>query len=255
MRKVLYTLYGAASYTLFLAVLVYFVGWVADVVVPKTINSGDATSLPFALAVDIGLVLLFGLQHSIMARPTFKRVWTKIVPKPIERATYVLATSAVLVAMMAWWQPIHATVWDVTNPTLRAIVYGLTAAGFGLVLYVTFLINHFDLFGLRQVWLYLLDKTYTGVGFKMPWLYRHVRHPLYVGWMASFWFIPTMTVGHLIFAAGMSSYMIVAIFFEERNLVDEHGSRYEEYRRRTPKLIPSLRPAMPAIEAAPSKAA
>ncbi len=244
MRKFLYLTYAAASYTLFLAVTVYLIGFMTNMGVPKSIDSGEMTvSLPLALAINIGLILLFGLQHSVMARPGFKRVWTRIVPKPIERATYCLATSLCLIAMYVFWQPIPLALYDVTNPMARAVIHGLTIGGFGLVVYVTFLINHFDLFGLRQVWLHLMDRAYSRVGFKMPWLYRHVRHPLYVGWMAAFWITPTLTVGHLLFAVGMSGYILVAIIFEERNLIDEHGPQYEEYRRRTPKLIPKLRPA------------
>jgi protein-S-isoprenylcysteine O-methyltransferase Ste14 len=178
-----------------------------------------------------------------MARPTFKKWWTRIVPVPAERSTYVLASNLALIALFVFWQPLPAVVWDAQQPALRGALWALFVCGWLMVLIATFLINHFDLFGLRQVWLHFRGRRYTHLPFATPLVYKHIRHPLYVGWITAFWAIPTMTVGHLLFAAAMSSYILVAIVFEERNLVEHHGRTYQEYRRRTGKLLPRLRMA------------
>ena len=202
-----------------------------------------------AALINTLLIALFGVQHTVMARPTFKKWWTRFVPEPIERSTYVLFTNAALILLFWQWQPMGGIVWDVANPLGRAVLYGLFAFGWLTVLVTTFLINHFDLFGLRQVWLYLRGKRYTNLGFKMPGPYRIVRHPLYVGWLTAFWATPTMTAAHLLFAVGMTIYILVAIQFEERNLVEYFGQQYEDYRRRVPMFVPRLTIAATASQA------
>lgn len=236
-------LYGSFTYLLFLGVFLYALGFVGNFIVPKTINAGESPLATFApaLAINLGLLALFALQHSVMARPTFKRWWTKFVPQSVERSTYVLASNLVLIVLFIFWQPMTTIVWDVQNTAGRVALWALFAFGWGLVLVTTFLINHFDLFGLRQVWLRWRGKPYRPVGFVQPAVYQFVRHPLYVGWMTAFWAIPTMTLGHMLFAAVCTAYMLVAIQLEERNLVEEHGEKYAAYRRTTPMLIPGLR--------------
>jgi protein-S-isoprenylcysteine O-methyltransferase Ste14 len=193
-----------------------------------------------ALLINVLLLGVFGLQHSVMARPAFKRWLTRGVPAAIERSTYVLASSLALILLFWGWQPMGGTVWEVQDPAGRALLYGLFAFGWLLVLVSTFLINHFDLFGLRQVWLQLRGREYTQLRFVTPWPYRLVRHPLYVGWLFAFWATPTMTATHLLFAIVTTAYILVAIQFEERDLLDAHGADYANYRARVPMLIPRL---------------
>lgn len=233
--------YGVASYTLFLATFLYALGFVGGFGVPRTIDGPLESSLAAALAVDLGLLGLFALQHSVMARRGFKRWLTRVVPEAAERSTYVLASSAALLLLFWQWRPIGGIVWTVESPLLRAAAYGVFAAGWATVLVCTFLINHFDLFGLRQSWLALLGRPYTPLRFTMPGPYRAVRHPLYVGWLLAFWATPTMTVTHLLFAGMTSAYILMAIRLEERDLVAAHGEAYAAYRRRVPMLIPRLR--------------
>lgn len=235
--------YGTVCYALFFATFLYLIAFVADVVVPKTIASGPSGDSGRAFLVDSLLVFLFGLQHSVMARPGFKRWWTRIVPGPIERPTYVLASSVALIALMAFWQPIQATVWNVENETLRSMVRGVYLLGVGTILYSTFLIDHFDLFGLRQVVLYFRKKSYTEKRFATPSLYKWIRHPLYVGWITMFWAVPTLTAGHLLFALGMTAYILLAIPMEERDLEAALGEPYRRWRARTPAFVPGLRAA------------
>jgi protein-S-isoprenylcysteine O-methyltransferase Ste14 len=236
-------IYGLVSYAIFLGVFLYACGFVGGFLVPKSIDS-PVTSMatPVALLINAALLLAFGLQHSVMARPTFKKWWTQFVPPPAERSTYVLASNVCMIALFALWQPMPAIVWDVQNTIGRGVVWALFASGWLMVLITTFLINHFDLFGLRQIWLHLRGREYTHLPFATPLIYKHIRHPLYVGWITAFWAIPTMTVGHLLFASITTAYILVAIVFEERNLVDHHGLSYEEYRQRTGKLLPRFRP-------------
>jgi methanethiol S-methyltransferase len=177
-----------------------------------------------------------------MARPAFKRWWTRVVSQPVERSTYVLFSSAALLLLFHLWQPMGGLVWDVENPILRSVIYSLFAGGWLLILVATFLINHFDLFGMRQVWLYLTETPYRPLAFSTPGLYRHVRHPLYVGWLLTFWATPTMTATHLLFAAATTAYILLAIRWEERDLTQVHGQAYIDYRRRVPMLVPALRP-------------
>jgi len=238
MRRTLVLVYGSIAYAMFVGVFLYAMGFMANAFVPKSIDVGAGLLGGPALAVNLGLLALFALQHSVMARPTFKRWWTQFVPQEIERSTYVLASNVLMIALFVLWQPMPAIVWNVDNAIGRIALWSLFGLGLGLVLVTTFLINHFDLFGLRQVWLAWRGTPYSEVGFVQPAVYRLVRHPLYVGWMIAFWVTPTMTVGHLLFAAVTTAYMLVAIQFEERNLIEFHGEKYREYRHRTPMLIP-----------------
>jgi len=235
-------LYGVTCYAIFFVTFLYAVGFVGDLVVPRSIDSAPVFSLPHAVLVNVGLLGLFGLQHSLMARPWFKRRWTKIVPKPVERSTYVLFSSLCLIALFYFWQPMGITIWHVQPPLGQAILYSLFAFGWSLVLVATFLINHFDLFGLRQVYLFLIGKPYTPLRFATPGPYKIVRHPLYVGWLFAFWATPTMTIAHLVFAVVTTAYILVAIQLEERDLVATHGQQYADYRRRVPMLLPIRRP-------------
>ena len=238
MSRLLALLYGSAAYVLFLATFLYAIAFVAGVGVPKHIDNGAAAPFPVALGIDLVLLSLFAVQHSGMARPGFKRWWTRFVPVPVERSTYVLASSLVLILLFWQWRPLPQVIWNVDNDMARGVLYGLSALGWLLVLTGTFLINHFDLFGLRQVWLYLVGRPYEPLTFGTPVLYRIVRHPLYVGWFFAFWMTPLMTAAHLLFAVATTAYILIAIQFEERDLVREHGEEYESYRRRVPMLVP-----------------
>jgi protein-S-isoprenylcysteine O-methyltransferase Ste14 len=255
MNRILTFLYGIASYASFLAVYLYLIGFLGGFIVPKTVDSGAAGHWATALVINALLIALFGLQHTVMARPTFKRMWTRIVPTPAERSTYVLMTSVALGLLYWLWQPMTAVVWHIESPQGQAVMWTLFALGWVTVLITTFLINHFDLFGLRQVWLHLRGKPYTRLGFVTPGPYKSIRHPLYVGWITGFWATPLMTAGHLLFALGMTAYILVAIFFEERNLAQFHGERYLEYRRRVPMFIPRLTHASAAAPAPETAAA
>lgn len=239
MKRTLVLLYGIASYAVFFATFLYAFGFVGNLFVPKSMDS--AATLPFgeALLVNLGLLALFAVQHSVMARPAFKRWWTRFVPEPAERSTYTLFSSLALIALFMFWQPMGGVVWHVTEPFAAGVLHGLYVFGWLLVLVSTFLINHFDLFGLRQVWLHFRGKPYTPLQFRTPGPYRWVRHPLYVGWLFAFWATPTMTVAHLVFALMTTAYILVAIQLEERDLADAHPE-YEDYRRRVPMLVPGL---------------
>jgi protein-S-isoprenylcysteine O-methyltransferase Ste14 len=242
-KRFLVLIYGSVNYAICLGVFAYLAGFIGNVWVPRSLDAAPVAPLWQALLVDVLLIALFGLQHSVMARPSFKQLWTKLVPEPIERSTYVMFTNAALIVMFCFWQPLGGSVWTVEDPTARTALWALYALGWAAVLAVTFLINHFDLFGLRQVWFYFRGKPYTHIGFRMPGPYRFVRHPLYVGWFTVFWSTPTMTLTHLVFALGMTAYILIAIPFEERNLAEYHGKTYADYRRRVPMLIPRLRKA------------
>jgi protein-S-isoprenylcysteine O-methyltransferase Ste14 len=233
-------LYGVVSYAVFFCTYLYAIGFVGNLFVPRTIDgpvSGDFTG---SLLIDLLLLLAFALQHSVMARPGFKRWWTRLIPEPAERSTYVLASSVALIALFAHWRPLGGIIWSVDSSIATGLLYAMFAFGWLLVLVSTFLINHFDLFGLRQVWLYLTDMPYHPVGFRTPGPYRIVRHPLYVGWLFAFWATPTMTATHLLFAIATTGYILVAIQLEESDLVDSLGEAYRQYRERVPMLIPSL---------------
>jgi protein-S-isoprenylcysteine O-methyltransferase Ste14 len=240
MCRILALAYGVASYLVFLASFLYVIGFVGNLVVPKSIDTGVSGPLPVAFAVDLLLVGLFAVPHSVMARQGFKRWWTQIVPPAVERSTYVLASS-LLLSLLCWqWRPIPSVVWNATHPIGRSLLLGVFWAGWGLALLSTFLINHFDLFGLRQVFLFFRGRDYTPVEFKSSWLYLWVRHPIMDGFLLAFWGTPTMSVGHLLFAAGMTAYILLALRLEERDLVDFHGERYETYKRRTGMLLPRI---------------
>jgi len=240
MKRLLIFVYGVICYAVFFTTFLYAIGFVGNLWVPKSIDSAREGPLTTALLTNLALLGLFAVQHSVMARSAFKRWWTRIVPEPAERSTYTLLSSLALIALFALWQPMGGVVWKVASPLGQAVLYGAFAFGWGLVLVSTFLINHFDLFGLRQVWLQLLGKPYQPVSFRTPALYRYVRHPLYVGWFFAFWATPTMTVAHLVFAIATSAYILIAIQLEEHDLVAAHPE-YEDYRRRVPMLVPFMK--------------
>jgi protein-S-isoprenylcysteine O-methyltransferase Ste14 len=239
--RVAAVLYGVVCYAIFFSTFLYLLAFLADVVVPKTVETaGAATPAWRALLVDLGLLALFGLQHSAMARPGVKARLTRIVPRPIERSTYVLASSVVLILLFWQWRPIPAPVWEIESALGRGLARGLFVLGAGLVLYSTCLIDHFDLFGLRQVVLYFRRRAYSEKRFATPSLYRLIRHPLYVGWIVTFWAAPAMSAGHLLFAAAMTGYILLAIPLEERDLAAALGEPYRRWRERTPAFVPRL---------------
>ena len=233
--------YGILSYLFFLAVFLYGIGFIGGFLTPTSLDGVPSSSLAHALTADLSLLAAFALQHSGMARPAFKRWWKRFVPEAAERSTYVLLSSLALAALYIFWQPIGGVVWSASGALARNIVIGLYLFGWLLLLYTTFLIDHFDLFGLKQVWRRLFNKTYRDPVFRTPSLYKVVRHPLYIGWLTIFWAAPIMTVAHLIFALATTAYILIAIRFEERDLVSAFGTVYEDYRARTPMLIPRFR--------------
>ena len=237
MRRIIAFIYGVTCYLIFFSSFLYAIGFVGNFLVPKSLDSAPEMTFGQALLVNVGLLGLFALQHSIMARPAFKQWWTKFVPPPVERSTYVLFSSLALLLLFWQWQPMGGTIWHVENSMGRLLLYGLFAFAWLLVLVSTFLINHFDLFGLRQVFLYLRGKEYTFLKFATPGPYKLVRHPLYIGWFFAFWATPTMTAAHLVFAVLTTAYILIAIQLEERDLLASHEA-YAEYRRRVPMLVP-----------------
>jgi protein-S-isoprenylcysteine O-methyltransferase Ste14 len=238
-KRIAALVYGAVCYGVFLATFLYAIGFLGNFFVPKSIDSGPEGSSATALAIDGALLALFALQHSIMARPWFKRAWTKIVPEPVERSTYVLFSSVALALVFWGWRPIGGVIWSMGGAAATAILV-IYAVGLGIVLLSTALINHFDLFGLRQVYLYAGGRPYTQLEFGTPFLYRYVRHPLYVGWLLTFWAAPVMTVAHLFFAVMTTAYIFTAIRFEEADLVKMHGEKYRRYRNQVPMMVPAL---------------
>ena len=239
-RRIAALSYGATCYAIFFATFLYLIGFLANLFVPKSIDSGTAGPAGWALLVNGGLLALFGLQHSVMARPGFKRVLTRVVPRAIERSTYVLASSAALIVLFWQWRPMPAALFEVSGPIASGVATGLYLLGYGIILYSTFLIDHFDLFGLRQVFLRAMGRPYTEKRFATPSLYKRIRHPLYVGWIITFWATPSFTVGHLLFASAMTAYILVAIPYEERDLAAQLGEPYEKWRARTPAFVPRL---------------
>lgn len=241
MKRLCVLLYGVISYVIFLTTFCYAMAFVGDFHVPKTIDSEPTTSLGMAMLVNVVLLSVFAIQHSVMARPSFKHWWTTIIPEPIERSTYTLLSSLALILLFWQWQPMGGVIWSVENPAARITLYSLFGFGWALVLVSTFLINHFDLFGLRQVWLYFKGKPYTQLKFGTPGPYRLIRHPLYLGWLFAFWATPSMSAAHLMFAIITTIYIFIAIQLEERNLVDALPE-YAGYRKRVPMIIPFPRP-------------
>src|SRR5882672_10261774 len=234
-------LYGAAAYLLFLGTFLYAIAFVGNLPVPRTIDSGAEGPLVPALVIDTLLLGLFAIQHSVMARPAFKRWWTRFVPQPIERSTYVAAASAALLLLYWQWRPMTGLVWSIENPIAVATVQAVFWAGWTLLFLSSFLINHFELFGLHQVFARLLGRSLPQATFKTPGLYRFVRHPIYLGLLLGFWAAPIMTAGHLLFAFATTGYILIGIFFEERDLIDQFGERYRRYRDEVGMLLP--RPA------------
>jgi methanethiol S-methyltransferase len=229
---------GIVSYLAFFVTFVYVIGFVGDLFVPKSINSGTSGSIAQAVFIDALLLGLFAVPHSVMARLGFKRLWTRIVPEVIERSTYVLVSSLLLAFLFWQWQPIPSLIWEVTNPVGRVALQALFWVGWAIVVVSTFLISHFDLLGLRQVYLYKIGRPSRDSGFRTPGLYKLVRHPLMLGFTIAFWSTPKMTLGHLIFAAGTTTYILIALQFEERDLVRTYGKAYESYRERVSMLLP-----------------
>ncbi|MET0654593.1 MAG: methanethiol S-methyltransferase [Pseudoxanthomonas sp.] len=240
MKRISILLYGVVCYAVFFATFLYAIGFIGNLWVPKAMDSAPTTSVGRAVLIDLGLLALFALQHSVMARPAFKRLWTRIIPESAERSTYTLLSSLALILLFWLWSPIGGVVWEVRNEAARVAIHAAYAFGWALLLYTTFLLNHFDLFGLRQVWLQFRGRPYTHLPFKTPTVYRWVRHPLYVAWLFTFWATPTMTVTHLLFALMTTAYILIAIQLEERDLVAALPE-YADYRKQVPMLIPSAR--------------
>jgi len=233
-------LYGVAVYVFFLATFLYAIAFAGNLWVPKTIDSGAAAGVAESLLVNLGLLAIFALQHSIMARRSFKRWWTQIVSPAVERSTYVLAATLALALLLWQWRPIpEPVIWRVENPIGVQVLWAVFWLGWAILLLATFLINHFELFGLRQVFSYLIGREIPETEFRTPFIYRYVRHPIYLGFLLGFWAAPVMTAGHLLFAIGATGYILVGIWFEERDLIAQFGDRYRQYRDQVGMLIPS----------------
>ena len=240
-KRLAFFVYGSLAYAIFFGTFLYAFAFVGGFFVPTQLDGPAVEPLAKALAIDTVLLTVFAVQHSVMARRWFKSWLTQYVSPTIERSTYVLFASLALLLMFWQWRPLGGLVWQVDHPVAKALLWTLFGAGWTLVLVTTFLINHFDLFGLRQVWMALIGRPYAPVGFVMPWVYGVVRHPLYLGFILAFWMRPMMTLTHLVFAMATTGYILIAIQFEERDLVAEHGSAYERYRQRVPMLVPGTR--------------
>jgi methanethiol S-methyltransferase len=239
--RALFMGFSLIAYVIFFATFLYLIGFVADLTaLPVTVDRGPSASVAAAIVTDLALIALFGVQHSVMARQGFKRAWTRIVAGPIERSVYVIFASLALIILFAFWRPIAGEVWNVGDPLARTIVWTMFAAGWGIVLLSTFLINHFELFGLQQAWFHLRGREPSPPIFHQPLLYKWVRHPLYLGFFLAFWATPHMSYGHLLLSIGVSVYMLIAIRYEERDLVGLFGAQYVEYRARVGMLIPGI---------------
>ncbi|KQU81636.1 MULTISPECIES: methanethiol S-methyltransferase [unclassified Rhizobacter] len=239
---ILAALYGLVVYVFFLVTFTYAIGFVGNLpLLPKTIDSGSAAPLAETLLVDLALLGLFAVQHSVMARRGFKRWWTTVIPEAMERSSFVLAATAVLALLLWQWRPIaEPVIWSVSDPVGRGLLQGVFWLGWAVLLISTFLINHFELFGLRQVWANLRGQALPAPVFHTPLFYRHVRHPIYLGFILAFWATPQMSAGHLLFAAGSTGYILVGIWFEERDLVAQFGQRYLMYRKQVGMLVPKF---------------
>ena len=231
-------MFGLISYFLFFGTFLYAFGFVGNLLVPKSIDGAPQVPLAQAILTNACLLLLFALQHSIMARPAFKKWWTKIIPEPAERSTYVLLSSVCLILMVLLWQPMGGFIWRVEEPVTKTILTVLFVTGWLIVLLSTFMINHFDLFGLRQVWLYFRGKEYEPLRFRVPFFYKYVRHPLYLGWLIAFWATPVMSAAHILFAILTTGYILTAIKFEEKDLTTHFGNKYTEYKKKVPMILP-----------------
>jgi|ERR1700682_3224929 methanethiol S-methyltransferase len=231
-------LYGMVCYLIFFATFLYAIAFLGDIGSLKSIDSGPQVPVAQALGINTALLLLFAVQHSVMARPWFKRAWTRIIPPVVERSTYVLFASLAMALLFWQWQPMGGLVWEVTDTVGRLAIYGIYALGWLLLLAATFLINHFDLFGLRQVYLHLIGREYAGLKFRTPAFYRYVRHPIYFSWLCIFWATPRMTTAHLVFAIATTAYIMMAIPWEERDLVRAYGEAYRLYQEQVPKILP-----------------
>lgn len=241
MQRAFFMGFALVAYAIFLATFLYLIAFVGNLPwVPLTVERGLAGPVATAVIVDIVLIALFGLQHSVMARQGFKRAWTRIVPEPIERSIYVLMASAMLIILFNFWHPIEGTVWSVSDPTAQTILWALFGMGWLVVLISTFLLNHFELFGLQQAWFHMRGRTAQPHQLRQPMLYKWVAHPLYSGFFLAFWATPHMSYGHLLLSVGMSIYMLIAIRYEERDLTAYYGKEYEDYRSRVGMLIPGV---------------
>lgn len=240
MRRIMCFAYGVTCYLIFFVTFLYLMAFLANFLVPKGIDGGVPMATAAAAFIDLGLIALFGVQHSMMARPGFKKRLAAFLPENVERSTFVLAASLVLIILYWQWRPLPQVIWSVQSPAGQASLWGLLLAGFGIVLLSTFIIDHFDLFGLRQVWLGLFSKTYRHPSFRVTYFYKFIRHPIYLGLLLGIWSTPLMTLGHLLFAMGMSVYVLIGIQFEERDLEMFLGEDYRRYKQRVPMLIPNL---------------
>ena len=238
MKKFLVLLYGLISYFMFFGTFLYAFGFVGNLFVPKSIDGAPQVPLAQAILTNASLLLLFALQHSIMARPAFKKWWTKIIPEPAERSTYVLLSSLCLILMVLLWQPMGGFIWRVDEPLAKTILTAIFVTGWLIVLLSTFMINHFDLFGLRQVWFYFRGIEYEPLRFRIPFFYKYVRHPLYLGWLIAFWATPVMSAAHLLFALLTTGYILTAIRFEEKDLTTHFGNKYTDYKKQVPMILP-----------------
>lgn len=241
MSRYLIFAYGIASYLIFLGVFVYAIAFLGNLYIPNSIDADPVGPVWQAVLINLALLGGFAVQHSVMARPAFKRWWTKLIPAAAERSTYVLFSNLAMIALFLWWRPIGGVIWDISVQPTRSIVLAIYFVGWAILFYATCLLNHFELFGLRQIWNHLRGKSLPPATFRQPGLYKHVRHPIYVGWLIIFWATPTMTIAHLLFAVMTTAYILIAIQFEEHDLANELGEDYRAYKRRVPMIIPFLK--------------
>jgi len=250
MGRLIILFYGVASYLVFFLTFLYAIAFVGNLGVPRSVDVGPEAPIATALAINAALLTIFAAQHSVMARQGFKKWFTQIIPNAAERSTFVLAASLALILLYAQWRPIAGTVWNVENPNGVMALEGLFGLGWLMVLTGTFMVNHFDLFGLRQVWENFRGRTPKPIGFQTPYLYKYARHPIYLGFLIGFWATPKMSYGHLLFAVATTGYIFVGIYFEERDLIHFHGDRYRAYKQQVPMIIP-----VPGKSAAEDKSA